>query len=29
MPTIELLAEIIEDWGDVEVVAVSTDRSWE
>lgn len=29
MPTIELLAEIIEDWDDVEVVAVSTDRSWE
>jgi peroxiredoxin len=29
MPTIELLAEIIEDWGDVEVVAVSTDRNWE
>jgi len=29
MPTIELLAEIIEDWGDVEIVAVSTDRSWE
>jgi len=29
MPTIELLAEIIEGWGDVEVVAVSTDRSWE
>ena len=29
MPTIELLAEITEDWGDVEVVAVSTDRSWE
>jgi peroxiredoxin len=28
MPTIELLAEITEDWGDVEVVAVSTDRSW-
>ena len=29
MPTIELLAEIVEDWGDVEVVAISTDRSWE
>jgi len=29
MPTIELLAEITEDWGDVEVVAISTDRSWE
>ena len=29
MPTIELLAEIIEDWGDVEIVAVSTDRTWE
>ena len=29
MPTIELLAEIIEDWGDVEVVAVSTDRNWD
>ena len=29
MPTIELLAEITEKWGDVEVVAVSTDRSWE
>lgn len=29
MPTIELLAEIVEPWGDVEVVAVSTDRSWE
>jgi peroxiredoxin len=29
MPTIELLAEITEDWGDVEIVAVSTDRSWE
>ena len=28
MPTIELLAEMTEDWGDVEVVAVSTDRSW-
>lgn len=28
MPTIELLAEITESWGDVEVVAVSTDRSW-
>ena len=28
MPTIELLAEIVEPWGDVEVVAVSTDRSW-
>ena len=28
MPTIELLADIIEDWGDVEVVAVSTDRDW-
>jgi peroxiredoxin len=29
MPTIELLAEITEDWSDVEIVAVSTDRSWE
>lgn len=29
MPTLELLAEITEDWGDVEVVAVSTDRSWD
>ncbi|MGB8329278.1 MAG: TlpA disulfide reductase family protein [Polyangiales bacterium] len=29
MPTLELLAEVTEDWGDVEVVAVSTDRSWE
>lgn len=29
MPTIELLAEIVEPWGDVEVVAVSTDRSWD
>jgi peroxiredoxin len=29
MPTIELLAEITEDWGDVEIVAVSTDRSWD
>ena len=28
MPTIELLAEIVEPWGYVEVVAVSTDRSW-
>jgi peroxiredoxin len=28
MPTIELLAEMTRDWGDVEVVAVSTDRSW-
>lgn len=28
MPTIELLAEITESWGDVEIVAVSTDRSW-
>ena len=28
MPTIELLSEIVEPWGDVEVVAVSTDRSW-
>ena len=28
MPTIELLAEITESWGDVEVVAISTDRSW-
>ena len=28
MPTIELLAQITESWGDVEVVAVSTDRSW-
>ena len=29
MPTIELLAEIVEPWGDVEVVAISTDRSWQ
>ncbi|HSN84076.1 MAG TPA: TlpA disulfide reductase family protein [Polyangiales bacterium] len=29
MPTLELLAEITEDWGDVEVVAISTDRSWD
>ena len=29
MPTLELLAEIVEPWGDVEVVAVSTDRSWD
>ncbi|MGD8317273.1 MAG: TlpA disulfide reductase family protein [Myxococcales bacterium] len=29
MPTLELLAEMTEDWGDVEVVAVSTDRSWD
>jgi peroxiredoxin len=28
MPTIELLAEIVEPWRDVEVVTVSTDRSW-
>lgn len=28
MPTIELLAELVEPWGDVEVVAVSTDQSW-
>jgi len=28
MPTIELLANITQDWGDVEVVAVSTDRTW-
>ena len=28
MPTIELLAEITEDWDDVEVVAISTDRNW-
>ena len=28
MPTIVLLAEITEDGGDVEIVAVSTDRSW-
>ncbi|MEM7137436.1 MAG: TlpA disulfide reductase family protein [Myxococcota bacterium] len=28
MPTIELLAEITKGWGDVEVVAVSTDRDW-
>jgi peroxiredoxin len=28
MPTIELLAEIVEPWGDVEVVAISTDRNW-
>lgn len=28
MPTLELLAEITKDWDDVEVVAVSTDRSW-
>ena len=29
MPTIELLAEIVEPWDNVEVVAVSTDRSWD
>jgi peroxiredoxin len=29
MPTIELLAEITEDWSNVEIVAVSTDRTWE
>lgn len=29
MPTIELLADITEDWGDVEIVAVSTDRDWD
>lgn len=29
MPTLELLAEITEDWDDVEVVAISTDRSWD
>ncbi|MFW2388571.1 MAG: TlpA family protein disulfide reductase [Polyangiales bacterium] len=29
MPTLELLAEITEDWSDVQIVAVSTDRSWE
>jgi peroxiredoxin len=28
MPTIELLAEMTRAWGDVEVVAISTDRSW-
>jgi peroxiredoxin len=28
MPTIELLADITQDWSDVEVVAVSTDRTW-
>ena len=28
MPTLELLAEIVEPWGDVDVVTVSTDRSW-
>ena len=28
MPTIELLADITKDWGDVRVVAVSTDRNW-
>jgi peroxiredoxin len=28
MPTLELLSEIVEPWGDVEVVAISTDRSW-
>jgi len=28
MPTIELLADITKDWGDVQVVAVSTDRNW-
>lgn len=28
MPTIELLADITKDWGDVEVVAISTDRNW-
>jgi len=29
MPTIELLAEITEDWDYLEIVAVSTDRTWE
>jgi len=29
MPTLELLAEMTEDWDDVEVVAISTDRSWD
>jgi peroxiredoxin len=29
MPTLELLAEITEGWDDVEVVAISTDRSWD
>lgn len=29
MPTLELLAEITEDWDDVEIVAVSTDRTWD
>jgi peroxiredoxin len=29
MPTIELLAEITEGWEDVEVVAISTDRTWD
>ncbi len=28
MPTIETLAQIAENWDDVEVVAVSTDQSW-
>ncbi len=28
MPTIELLADITKDWGDVEIVTVSTDRNW-
>lgn len=29
MPTIETLAQIADDWGDVEIVAVSTDQSWD
>ena len=29
MPTIETLAEIAKGWDDIEVVAVSTDRSWD
>lgn len=29
MPTLELLAEMIEGWDNVDVVAISTDRSWD
>jgi peroxiredoxin len=29
MPTLETLAEIVADWGNVEVVAVSTDAGWD
>lgn len=29
MPTLETLAHIVEDWGDVEVVAISGDDDWD